>query len=593
MRKARNTRRIGRHAAFVFSVLLTITFGSLRAADKEQGREGQDPLIQAYKEHAEKVEEMFQWLLAGAFGFYTVLAGTQWFSSRTAAKELQRATARFDNRIEEIRSEIDDKVKKANDNFTEITARKEHELSLSMDKMHSCLLATIDLYRAKLELTREISDLQEPSIHHVLSPGQVESIKEFLGRVKLRKQAVESAYKALSGTAPPEVFDELTTLGQACHYIRDYKPAIEWFGKALVEIEKEQAHLQGDEAQVLGRDRNLTLLRIGNSLAGLRDYPRAIDEYCRMTDVSPDLQSPMHLSKGHAYDPMKQYVNAASEFTQVKEMTRRAKAHQGADRQKLLFWQATYELANVHTTLGQYENAAKDVQELLDNMDDVSLAVDPIRAYLSCGFFLWRRSNGTDWREAAGKYDEAGRLANESQSNLIGEVLYRKGRLHLSEPNFLEAAKTFQQIEAFRYSVDNKSAFEVFYGYALWKGGGTEEIRRTGKSMIDTAVLRLEEERARADAESSHKGQQYLYLTYSPSYELAMGLAMKPEESSRKTAVELLRKLTTSPYDLTCVKAWATAADCSDFPELKNDPEFRKAVDLEPVHSSERSQRAA
>lgn len=544
-----------------------VMFGSASSL-AAQGSPGDAPSNE-YENHANRVEDMFKWVIGGGLTILGAVAAFQIL------------------RIENIKRDVTKKTKAS--------------LEKDLRNATECLSATIQLHEATLQLTREIADLEEPSIRHPVPTTLKASIRRFIQKVDDRKRAFREAYAQLSDRGqseglPEESAQDVRTLGEAYHYIGEYKEAAEYFEKECDLLDKELERLKDDKylreehiihvealREGLIRDRDTALRHLGNSVAGNKDPRRAIREYDKIK-FSDDLETQMAVavSRAHAFKAMQDYGRAVEECKKAKDAYERCDFASFSEaggsvvaHAKRCYWEARYELANALTALGDYDGARKEYGELTKNLKDASEAVEPIWLYVAFGQCLWKNSA---WRDAHQQFELAEKRADEAPLQKRGKVLYHIGRLYISQGLFAKAEDAFREIEDQHYSLDDECEilFSVFFGYARLKGAVHETCRSDGRNRIQQAITRLES--AFDSARSKQKGPEYAYEIVGPSYNFAIGLALQGEQNGKGRALKLLRKVTEPPYNFSCVKAWAKAAGYSDFIELKKDLEFLDLV---------------
>ena len=363
----------------------------------------------------------------------------------------------------------------------------------------------------------------------------------------------------------------------------------------------------------------ITLLHLGHCEAGLNDYPNAIVWYEKIEEkfgkylTFKDLTVELSLSKAHAYQNMENFKEALKAFSKVRDNCgfREKNAQQLHDdfrnsrtTLKRCYWEATYEMANCYASLGNtsdsnYNDANPLYEEAIDlykalptksGTGDFGYGGALIWLYLSYGDCLLKQWKPNNFEKAKELYNKSletvkSEIPNRYKDTFKGHILYRLGRLHIVKKEFEDAEKIFSKIQDYReekvYLYDISIVqyeFQIYYGYILLHAENDDKKER-GRERIDRAVESKDDKVMKVHKEVSQMGSGYEYKLCDPYYQLAMGLAMQDKEH-KSMAIELLKTLTTEPYNFKSVKEWAKSADCLDFPELKEDTEFRKVVEL-------------
>ncbi|NTU43004.1 MAG: hypothetical protein HGA78_08120, partial [Nitrospirales bacterium] len=333
--------------------------------------------------------------------------------------------------------------------------------------------ATIASTEARLRLTREITDLDDPSIRRSDEEISTAEIKNFLWAVATQKDMVEKTFKTLPESGKdsegmPHLQDSIfdhRIIGKAHAYIKDYDKAIECFQKEIELLEKEKGKSKDNSLiERLGKELDEARLRLGNSYAGNSDYRQAIKQYDKMGDEK-NLNIRKHLSKAHAYKNLVDFNKAVKACRSAIDSYKHCYPDPAGtsfsdakgDRKRYIaarcYWESKYELANSLVALGEYESAAEEYKNLCDKIarQEIRDAVDPVWLYLSYGECLWKgKRDYKDIEDILKQYEESDRNAPSEEK---GKILYKRGRLLISSGKLHEAEKSFYEIEDYGYNV--------------------------------------------------------------------------------------------------------------------------------------------
>jgi tetratricopeptide (TPR) repeat protein len=441
------------------------------------------------------------------------------------------------------------------------------EILISISKIFS---STIELQEARSQLARTIADLDEPFIRHTVSELVKSEINKFTEKVKAKQTAHAEALKNVKDIKiETNQISDFVLLGKAYHYINDvenFKKAIKAFETAL-DLNKDNK----DNDKIWFND---IYLRLGNSYAGCKNYPKAIKQYKQIKEEN--IQK--FISMAHSYKPLLKFEEAITEMTKVI-------AGSLKDKDKN-YWEAVYEKANLLVGLGQYSDALRLYTESIDTIKDGKKTTEPVWLYLSCGECVWK--SGNNYPEAWDYYKKAQIEALSYEGGkYTNKVLYKQLRLYIDDTSkgdyrYQEACNLFLDGDKNRKDlgkVDSENLLNIYLGFALITTGQGE----SGRTMINSAVenLRTVYDKVNSDLEDEkeHRDKCKYTLCY-PYYELAQGLAIQNNKKSIDEAIKLLRILI-NDTDFYFVKEWAKAAECSDFIVIKDNPEFKEIIELD------------
>ena len=564
-------------------------------------------------------EIIFSILGAGTVVFST-LAGLQvWNVSRAKAEFLAEQNrskdefrADFKDAMASIRK-AQDQVDSLKERFGAVIEEEREHLRKNIDdqliRVRESIASLRDVYAAWLRLTSVVPDVDEPSIRHPRDPTQQLEIKRYLAEVDKYALLLRDKLKRQPGDTgmalrlrSEELFNtssDFRTIGRAHFYIYKNDRAREYFEKELELIKYENNQLPTDAQDLhalLNYNRADALRRVGNCYAGQEDYPRALQKYdapCREMALRLDDKTPSDLwlldiktqiSRVDAYQGSHRYGDAIDTCVDIQskicKRTASTMAMEYPSKEiERCYWEATFQLARAHTASGEYDKAEKQFKLLCQEFRRVEKAVEPFFIYLTYAHCLWKSAKAR-WGEARNFLDQAD-IARALTRRSSGMILYRRARLDIAQELYEDAEGRLREIIDNRYEVDSPNKVALFYGYSQrekarklgnvkGEGAGQDAIAKAVSDMKRT-VDKAKDKQAEFGGSSKDQQLQYSYLTCGPHYERALGLGLQPDEPSKNEALDLLKELSVG---FPCVKKWAIAADCADFPLLKKHPRF-------------------
>ena len=573
----------------VLLIFCSLSGSSVYASD------GQQVPSMSYKEHADKVETMFMWAVGGLGFIFSAVGLLQGLNAKAVSEE-----------VKELREHAK-KVKEGLDGYARtLKGEIDRELATSLSSLLAALTATMQLNEVRLRLTREITDLDEPSVYHPLPATDKAAILQFLRAVETQKEALKKAYsnfKEMPGFS--ETIMDLRTVGKARHYVFEFGDAIAAFEQEKKLIEQEIARAEGNQdlQEALQQDLYKVFLHLGHSYAGQNDYHKAILNYNEIRNYKNfrDLRVQVPLSKAYAYREMEKLEEAIKSCEEARtnsglspEIIQRLPGGWISNSIVRCYWEAVYEGANSYTALGDYK-AAAPLYETAIELYNTLRRNEPLKDLEYVGALVWLHMSygeclfkwgGGNVKNAEIQYEESLKIIEREipyadRGKFKGPILYRQGRLYVSNGNFKDAEEKFSEIEEYSYDIPyEKYEFDIYYGYTLLRvNADNNDKKNKGRDKIDQAVKVKEEKVKEIEKGLSRKAPDYDYELCDPRYQLAMGWAMQDKEHETK-AIKELKKLTTDPYNFLAIKEWAKAACSVDFVNLRGDPEFRKVVGL-------------